>query len=652
MRWHLAKKRWAKSRSEFFYDIRQNIRAFQKAVKHFFVKSKYEKHTKTKAPVYTFVGFLIFAAIGYLVFTSAPNVRQNFKAFELFKKAEDYYQKSDVTQAFWYAYTSYDYEAVKHRYENLKILAETALALDRYESSQFLNELAHHKKATVEDSVLYIKFSLDKQNFAIAEKHFEKVNHLLQSDPVVKLLHLRIINKNWRKNFDEVLQLSRELVHLYKIQDAALDEIYLNIAMREKKYAKEATAYLYQLTQKKDHSSLVALIKAISPLPYNTFTQEQTNSFLVDYLNHPLATHSDRVNAFIESYRRGLVPHDSLEKFLESEFRISIPAKLQTFQLVEIQRILTELNLTHKLPQFIPLEVAYKDKLFLTDYILTLMDLGKFEEAKELSLSGDSQYTKSERNIIDALSRVKKAKLSEMNGNISNETGFTGILGNSAVIAPDNSSLSKDPFTSFFEYGYSSADTEEFSLIEHLFEKLPHTNSLLHYLESVSDKSLHLRTKAQVLILKFHLENRNEEKIQKTLQELTTISGELKDQHYGYILYHKTLYQVEPETTLSTLEAKASRENTPPSIVIALSLGYYLSNKPSIALRTLEECKLHSLFERPGNQVIAALIFDANNRDQDSRHFISNLNFDLLLPPERKLVLRLLQTNNLKTGKI
>lgn len=651
MRWHLAKKRWAKSRSEFFYDIRQNIRALQKAVKHFFVKSKYEKHTKTKAPVYTFLAFLVFVSLGYLAFISAPNIRQGLKSYELFKKAEDYFDQSDITQAFWHSYTSYDYEGGKHRYENLKILAHSALALNRYETTQFLSELAHHEKATVDDSILYIQFCLDRKRFDEAKLHFKNVDQLFDSNPNVKLLHLRIINQNWRKNFDDVLRLSRELVHVSKLQDPSLDEIYLNISMREKQYAKESISYLYQLTQRSDLSSLIALRKAIAPLPYNNFTQEQTNSFLIDYLNHPLANHTDRVKAFTEAYRRGLVPQVKLDQFLEKEFSVSEPHILSIIKVKELMDLIIHLNIPHKITSYIPPEIVVQDKLLYTDYLLVLMNLGKFDEANELINNTQSQYTKSERNIIDAISRVKKSKLKQLNTTGKSEAVFTGILGNSAIIDNHNISHSSDPFNTFFEYGYSSADVKEFTLIEHLFDIVPHTTSLLKYFESIIEKSQQLKSRAQVLILKLHQENQDEESVLKTLNDFGPL-GNLNDEQSGYILYRKILYGIDSEECLERLESMTSRDISAPAIIIALSLGYYLANKPSIALRTLEECNLQSLFERPGNQVIAALIFDANRRVQDSRHFISNLNFDSLLPPERKLALRLLQTNNLKTGKI
>jgi len=130
------------------------------------------------------------------------------------------------------------------------------------------------------------------------------------------------------------------------------------------------------------------------------------------------------------------------------------------------------------------------------------------------------------------------------------------------------------------------------------------------------------------------------------------LPGQLSKRHLGRLLYLKVLYGLDSQEVLALLEVESSVEHAPSEMVLALSLAYYLNNEPVKALRTLEECKLNFLFHRPGNQVIAALIFNANDRSQDSRHFVSNLNMEALLAPERQLVLRLLQSGNQNPEKI
>ena len=652
MRWHLAKKRWAKSRSEFFYDLRQNIKLVQKGIKHFFVKSKYERNTKSKAPVYSFVAILILGSLAFLAYKTAPIVWNKYKSYELRQRALEHLENNDINQAYWSAYNAYNYESKNPTYDTLKLLAKNALLLDRHETHDFLKILAHHKKAKVSDSITYIRYSLDKGLHFAAEEHFPAVEHIINSDPRVRLLHLRILARNWRLNYDEVLQVSRELVHVHKLQDPALDHIYLNIAMREKDFAKEAIAHMFQLAQGQDLSSLIALRKAVQPLPYNDFSQEQIGSLLFDYLKHPLASWDDRIIAFTQAFRRGLIPHTELDAFVKKQFPIEAPNDLKLLDLKRLYAFFQDISLPHKTLKYIPVEKAIQDKLFLVDYLMVMLESGRYHDAEQIIGRGKNEFTKSERHIFNAIVKMKKAGgtiLDKSDRNIE----FTGILGGvnpnaNKHLKPANGQVINN---SSFDLAFTSAGAKEFPLIEHLFEHLPHNSSLVSYMKRMSKDSIVTRP-ANILLLILLQEKGQEADFVKILKSKDLLSGQLSKRHLGRLLYLKVLYGLDSQEVLALLEVESSVEHAPSEMVLALSLAYYLNNEPVKALRTLEECKLNFLFQRPGNQVIAALIFNANDRSQDSRHFVSNLNMEALLAPERQLVLRLLQSGNQNPEKI
>jgi hypothetical protein len=647
IRWHLAKKRWAKSRSEFFYDLRQNIKAFQKGFKHFFVKSKYERNAKTKAPVYTLLILLFVIGVSYSSYKAAPRVWYQYKANELFSESQKSFSVGDFEQAFWNAYTSYHYELKGHRYENLNLLALSARNVGNFESLRFLRELAQHEKANDSDSILYIRTALDQNDHDAAAEHFKKIEDLAKNNPEVQLLQLRILAKNWRKNHDEVLKQARELVHEHKLQDPALDYIYLNIALRSKDYSKEAIAYLIQLTQKEDLSCLIALRKAIQPRAFNKFSPEQKSGFLFEYIKHPLATKEDRIIAFKEAFKMQLIPHSELDIFINKEFLFGKdPANLKTKDIAGLLDFLKNINLPHKILGIIPIDVALRNKAFLVDYVIIMMNSGKLDEAYELIRGSSTMFSKSERYILEGVYRMIQ---SEQEGGVTDQSPkpFAGILAGSnqsSVLNHSESEMSSHYF--LFDTGLHKAGSLEFEIIERLIDRIPANEQLIPYLEKMaSDPSY--GTIARILLLKLQSKSGLEGDLLAKLKDIGTELSGLKPEYLELVLYLKKLYRLDDEETLTTLEQEASKEGSSMDIVIDLSLAYFLSNQAAKAFQTLEEVFPHyHLFRRPGSRVIAALVYDANQQP-DSNLFLQTLNLEALLPPERKLVSRLLQTDAL-----
>ena len=648
MRWHLAKKRWAKSRSEFFYDLRQNIKTLQKAVKHFFVKSKHERNTKSKAPVYSVTILLVAVGIAYSSYKAAPKVWAQFKANELYTASQESLALNNKEQAFWNAYTSYHYEMRGHRYENLRILAHTAHSIGHFETIRFLGELAHHEKANPDDSILYIRSALDRNLHDLASEHFQVVSHLSETRPEVLLIQLRIQAKNWRGNYDQVLETSRELVHEHKIKDPALDEIYLNIALRTKDYSKEAVAYLFQLTQRNDQSALIALRNAVQPRAFNKFSPEQTGGFLFDYLKHPLATKGDRIFAFAEAFKMQLIPHSELETFLAEEFQTESPANLGREELFMLFDFLKDINLPHKILGIVPPEVATRDKLFLLDYMMTLNNSGKLKESFEIIENSSSMFSKSEKFLLRGINRMFLDEQDKGGAGDSSQS-FSGILGEAAQANSLPYGAQDNHLDYLFDLGLHKAGPEEFPVIEHLYDWMPHKDQLKAYLQKVSTHPFHGNT-AKVLLLRLFKEIGEEEGIMEILENAELANATLNPRDLELVLYLKALYGMDPEGTLLMLEQESSKDGTPMDMVIDLSLAYYLANQPAKAFRTLEEVfPHHHLFRRPGSRVISALVYDANQQPE-SNLFLQTLNIESLLPPERKLVSRLLQANALDKG--
>ena len=108
--------------------------------------------------------------------------------------------------------------------------------------------------------------------------------------------------------------------------------------------------------------------------------------------------------------------------------------------------------------------------------------------------------------------------------------------------------------------------------------------------------------------------------------------------HLTNLIHMKILHDIEPEKCLNLIEELCSTQPIEPKRLLILGLTYFINNKPGKALRALEECQIDFLYKSPSNQAIAGIILDANQRRNDSRHFLKDIDPTMLIPPERQLL--------------
>ena len=91
-------------------------------------------------------------------------------------------------------------QAAETKYDNLRILAQAALAINHFSVLEFQEKLALNANSSVKEYLILVKLALDRKDFLRAERYFPKIAHLVVKNPEVELLRLRIMARKWRSN--------------------------------------------------------------------------------------------------------------------------------------------------------------------------------------------------------------------------------------------------------------------------------------------------------------------------------------------------------------------------------------------------------------------------------------------------------------------
>ena len=690
MRWHMAKKRWGKNWAELRYSSRQNIRAARRTIKRFFTKKRRGQVRNPKAPALKLTIGLFMAAIlaGMVYFT--PQIWRNYKSWSLHNKAQSLWEEGNQQQAFWSAQVSSTFKRGPDNYENLSLLAKSAKAINHYMALQLMEKVVQDPHCTEENIIELVELALDQQQYEIAEKHFTKINSLLNKNSRVALLHLQLIARNWRLNYAEALKLASILIKEKHIDNHELNRIHVDLCLRSPERLNEGLTHLYRLCRRDDKSGLVALRRILKLETGRHITLEEKNNFFEAYRDHRLADAEDQLTAHAYGFQLGLIPHSELDAFVQKHFDIGNTESMSVVQLNRLHRWLEEISLPHKFLKYIQdeqkdyaqnnanrvvslkngiKETIQKDKFLYVNYIHTMMNAGQLNEALKLIDASNTILTKSERHLMKSIG------------------------------------LNKDGSTAYakaqYELALAQARPKDLPMIDHEFQHIKRTPELVEFLTERCLLSPESEKNARCLLLKIYYEQNKEAGkgffyAEKSLagtdpnnpdsdsdglsdaaevkagtdpnnpdsdgdgatDGAENVSGTdpLKDQlkqlamlmkiseytdvpeHLTTLIHMKILHKLDLEECLSAMEILASKNLNNPRILVVLALAYYMNNEPKKALYVIQESQIDYLYRSPSNQTIAAVILDANNRVKDSRIFLKDLNPEDLIPTERLLL--------------
>jgi tetratricopeptide (TPR) repeat protein len=301
----------------------------------------------------------------------------------------------------------------------------------------------------------------------------------------------------------------------------------------------------------------------------------------------------------------GLIPHSELDAFVQKYFGISNAESMSIQNLNRLYNWLEEISLPHKFLRYIPEEVAKKDKFLYVKYLHVMMDSGKLEKAlKQLDMSYNI-FTKAERHLLKSVGLYKDG--------------------------------SKKYSKSNYELALMHAREKDLPMIDHEFHNIEHTPELIKYLNKclLSPESEKI---ARSLLVRIYYEQKQEEELRENISQMKIKDYLGSKTHLSNMIHMKILYKMDLKECLETMEMLVSDQPDNPRILLILGLAYYMNNEHQKALIVIEESQIDYLYRSPSNQIIAAVILDANKRVKDSRYFLKGLIPSSRILPEYKLI--------------
>ena len=605
LRWHLTKKRWHKQWGEYRYNLKQNIRGFKKKLRIFFTPQRRGQMRRKKTPAIGLLLVILSSGTLIGIWHYTPNVWRTYKSWKAFNDAKKYWSKGNAEHAFWSAQVSSYNSGGRNKYDNLAILAKASRAINHYSVLEFQEKLALNTKSSTQEYLVLVKLALDRKDFSRAEKYFPMVAHLASTKPEVELLRLRILTRNWRSNQEEALNIARSLIKNKELKSTELDRIYIDLCLRDSSVYQEGLRHILKLIHRRDESGLVALRRLMQLDTGLHISQTEKNQFFPLYLKHPLANREDKLAAFSYGFQSGLVQHSELDLFIQENFPVQMPESLEKSQIDELLKWLNGIGLPHKFLLYVPLDVVQKNKFTYVDYLQVMMSSGQAGKVVKLLEGNDFVFSRAERFLLLSIALNRKG--------------------------------SKRYAVSNYELGLAHANPTDLPMIDYIFARIEHTERLTETLRKWSNSS-EFSNIAKALLLKIYYEQNQEDALESLLEEMDTKHYLNSPRHLTDLIHMKVLHDRDPEKCLNLIEELCSTQPIRPKRLLILGLAYYINNKPEKALRALEECQIDFLYESPSNQAIAGIILDANNRRNDSRHFLKDIDPTRLTPPERQLL--------------
>jgi hypothetical protein len=691
MRWHMAKKRWKKNWGELRYTTRQNIKTTRRVIKRFFSKKHRGQVRNPQAPALKFTLGLLMASVlaGTIHFT--PAIWRIYKSWSLQNKAEIFWEEGNPTEAFWTTQVSKTYRSGPDNYKTLSLLAKSAKAINHSRTIEFMEKVVQDPHCTEGNIIDLVERAIEQQQYEIAENHFSRISGLINETPRVALLHLQMIARNWRLNYNEALNLASNLIKEKQIDHHELNRIYVDLCLRTPQRLNEGLKHLYRLCRRDDKSGLEALRRILRLEPGRHITLEEKNNFFEAYRNHRLADGEDQLQAHAYGFQMGIIPHSELDAFVHKHFDIGNTESMSAVKLKRLHQWLEEISLPHKFLKYIQdeqndytqdntnrvvflkngiKETIRKDKFLYVNYLHTMMNAGQLNDAlKLIDASSNTILTKSERHLIKSIVLYKD----------------------------DSIAYAKAQY----ELALAQARPRDLPMIDHEFQHINRTPELLKFLTNRCLPYPESEKNARCLLLQIYYEQNkrvgerssypkktlantnlnNSDSDNDGLSDATEVedgtdpnnpdsdgdgaidgvekasgTDPLNDQlkqlamqmrisdytkvpkHLATLIYIKILHKLDLEECLSTMEMLASKSPETPRNLVVLALAYYMNNKLEKALSVIQESQIDYLYRSPSNQTIAAVILDANNRVKDSRIFLKDLNPEDLIPAERLLL--------------
>ena len=605
MRWHFTKKRWTKQLGEFKYNARQNFRRLKKGIRQFFTPKHRGQVQSRRSPALSLLLALFLTGILFLIWHYSPAAWRMYKSWSAYNNAKRYWREGNAEHAFWSAQVSSYNSAGRDKYDNLVILAKASRAINHYTLLEFQKKLALSPLASVNESILLVELALDRKNYKIAEKFFPNIAHLHESNSKVKLLKLRLMVKNWRTHKDEALKIARELIHENKIQSPDLDYIFSDLCLRDNESVSEGLSYVYNLAHRKDKSGLIALRQIFKFESGTNLTAKDKERFFPAYRYHPLAERDDKLAAFSYGFRTGLINHSEIDIFIEKTFKSNATREIETSEINKLFNWLNEIGLPHKLLSHVPVEAVKKDKFSYINYLNVLINSGEIKKARSLLEGRDLVFSRAERHLLLSITLKNQG--------------------------------AKKYSDSSYELGVAHATPSDLPVINYVFDQIPHSPRLVKSLKKWSLLPEGAAT-SKALLLKVYYNQNDEEAIKDLLENMRTEDYKKRPRHLSRLMHMKILHREDLKECIHTMEQICSSPSNESMQLLTLSLAYLLDNKAKKALKVLEECQIDYLYKTPGNQAIAGVILDANNRTTDSRYFLKDLDPSSLYTPERQLL--------------